>query len=323
MALVVVFGALDAPQGLTQPSRPIFVFDRPFWINLHQFLYVLGRAHAKTPDSERRAVSGAPADEAGRLALLSDADRQSWQRAVTEYAAGLSRKDAVFDEPLVALEKQLVALGESPTVNDSGIPQLAATLSRVAPIYRRAWWPAHDEANRVRVEQLTALLASQGRPILDYITRAYREPWPASGYPVHIAAYANWAGAFSTDAGILIVSSTDPALEGLRGLEIIFHEAMHQWDSVVNAALTAEARRQGVRVPPNLSHALIFFTAGQAVHAIDPTYVPYAEAEGVWSRGLGSLKAAAETAWGPYLAGAGTRDEAIERLIRAAAASRK
>src|SRR4029079_16870701 len=116
------------------------------------------------------------------------------------------------------------------------------------------------------------------------------EPWPSSGYPVHLAAYANWAGAFSTDAGVLIVSSTDPSLDGLGGLETIFHEAMHQWDTAINTALTAEARRQGVRVPPNLSHAMIFFTAGEAVRSIDRSYVPYAEAEGVWSRGLGSLR---------------------------------
>ena len=33
-----------------------------FWLNLHHFLYVLGRAEAKTTDSARPAVAGAPAD---------------------------------------------------------------------------------------------------------------------------------------------------------------------------------------------------------------------------------------------------------------------
>jgi hypothetical protein len=105
----------------------------------------------------------------------------------------------------------------------------------------------------------------------------------------------------------------------LKALESVFHEAMHQWDDAIDAMLIAQARRQGAAVPDNLSHAMIFFTAGEAVRNVSPDYVPYAEAEGVWARGMSGLKPALETAWRPYLAGHGTRDEALTALLKAVA----
>ena len=44
-------------------SSTIFRFESDeLWLNLHQFLYVLGRAEAGMADAKRDAVSGAPAD---------------------------------------------------------------------------------------------------------------------------------------------------------------------------------------------------------------------------------------------------------------------
>ena len=103
--------------------------------------------------------------------------------------------------------------------------------------------------------------------------------------------------------------------EGLAGLETVFHEGMHVWDPVVDDQLAAEARRIGKRLPPGVSHAMIFFTAGEAVRRVAPDYTPVADAFGVWRRGLESLKAALEEAWKPYLDGRGTREEAITAVV--------
>ena len=82
-------------------AAPIFRFETDgFWLNLHHFLYVLGRVEAKMPDIKREAVAGAPADEAEGLKTLSDADRQAWREAVSVYANGLSKLDMVFSRPL-------------------------------------------------------------------------------------------------------------------------------------------------------------------------------------------------------------------------------
>ena len=70
-----------------QTATPIFRFETDgFWLNLHHFLYVLGRVEAKMPDIKREAVAGAPADEAEGLKALSEADRQAWREAVSVYA---------------------------------------------------------------------------------------------------------------------------------------------------------------------------------------------------------------------------------------------
>jgi len=130
--------------------------------------------------------------------------------------------------------------------------------------------------------------------------------WPAGGYPVHISAYANWAGAYSTNGGLLVVSSSRP-WERLNDLEIVFHEAMHQWDDEMAIQLGRDA-------PRDLSHALIFYTAGEAVRRVDPTYQPYAETAGIWERGMKPLRALLDKHWRPYLEGKGTRQDAIRAM---------
>ena len=89
-------------------SSPIFTFyDDEFWLNLHHFLYVLGRAENKTRDSARAAVSGAPADQQQGAASLTVSEQTVWKEAVKYYAAGPSKKDIVFDDPLPAITLEL------------------------------------------------------------------------------------------------------------------------------------------------------------------------------------------------------------------------
>src|SRR5262245_61299509 len=105
---------------------------------------------------------------------------------------------------------------------------------------------------------------------------------------------------------------------------------MDQWDGQTFTALLSQARALNVFIPPDLTHAMIFFTAGEAVRRINPTYVPYAEAYDVWPKKLSGaplpaqrLKPVLEEIWKPYLNGSGTRDEALKALVaRADAVSR-
>jgi hypothetical protein len=76
-----------------------------------------------------------------------------------------------------------------------------------------------------------------------------------------------------------------------------------------------QATRVNKFFPRGLDHALIFFTAGEAVRRVVPEHVPYAEKFGIWNRGLGPLKPALDEIWKPYLDGHGTRDEAFAALI--------
>jgi hypothetical protein len=157
--------------------------------------------------------------------------------------------------------------------------------------------------------------------VLAFITKAYKLEWPASGFPIHVSAYANWAGAYSTSGNLLVVASQTTDVQGLYGLETVFHEAMHQWDGPIFEVLRQEAIKQNKVIPRGLSHSIIFYTAGEAVRSVAPRagvpgYVPYAEQFGVWERGMSQFKEPLERVWKPYLNGQGTRDEALAALVR-------
>ena len=312
VTLAVQAAAAQAPR-----SSPIFLFHtNEVWLNLHHYLYVLGRAHAKTADASRDAVAGAPADEARGLERLTDAERAAWSDAVVFYANGPGKKDLIFDDPLAAAALALAGAADAASLPGTGIDAgMSAALGRAAPIYRKAWWPQHQAANRARQAEWQALVDRYGQQILTRITAAYGMEWPAAGYHVHVSGFSNWAGAYSTDGNLLVMSSLAAENRGDQGLEIAFHEAMHQWDSAIQSLLVAEVRRIGKRLPPNVSHAMIFFTAGDTVRHVVPGHVPYADVAGVWDRGFATFKGPLEETWKPYLDGKGTRDEAIAALV--------
>lgn len=303
------------------PAPFRFVTDA-FWLNLHQFLYVLGRAVNKTTDSSRSAVAGAPADEARGVSVMTPLERETWGAAVAFYANGPSKLDAVFDPPLISTG-QVLSRWNSNTLDGAAIPvETRDALTRVADIYRRMFWPAHRAGNEAWVKDVTPLLSKHGASILAYITRAYDAPWPQGGYVAYVTAYTNWAGAFSTDGGLLVLSSLSPDLHGSQALEIVFHESMHQWDEITFEALLRAAKSQGVRFDNRLSHAMMFFTAGEATRSAIEGHVPYAEG-GVWARGMEPLRPALAATWKPWLDGKVTREEALKNLVvKAAPAAR-
>jgi hypothetical protein len=252
------------------------------------------------------------------LAALTAAERDAWSSAVAAYADGLSRKDPVDDEPFAKMIGELARAGDAPTLGRAAVDADArAILERAAPIYRKAWWPAHRAGNEAYAAALTKLVERYGEGIRDFLTAKYELPWPATGYPVHLAAYSVWAGAYSTYGNLLVVATNDGSgMHGLAGLETVFHEAMHQWDDAVATALDAQARKLGTQVPDGLSHSLIFYTAGEAVRRAAPEHVPFGEASGRWTR-LAAVRAALDGAWKPYLDGGGasTRDNAFGGVI--------
>jgi hypothetical protein len=317
-----------------ETKNAIFVFHtNEFWLNLHHFLYVLGRAENKETDTARAAVAGAPADQERGLKKLSVKEQTIWREAVAAYAAGVSKKDIVFDTPLPAVTHALARAGDARSLTKAEIdPAIGTILQRVAPIYRKTWWKQHQDANRQWQKSIQALIDRHGAAVLAFITNAYKMQWPAAGFPVHVSGYANWAGAYSTTGNLLVMSSQNPELQGLYGFETAFHEGMHQWDEPIFEALRQQAIKLNKFFPRGLSHSLIFFTAGEAVRRVvgnerngppkrrtvgtsDSDYVPYAEKYGVWQRGMATFKVALEETWKPYLDGRGTRDEAFAALI--------
>lgn len=298
-------------------TSPIFIFHTDeFWLNLHHFLYVLGRAENKERDTARAAVAEAPADQDRGLKMLTEKEQKIWRESVAAYAAGVSKKDLVFDTPLPAVTGALARAGDSKKLTAPDIDTgLVTVLERAAPIYRKAWWKQHSDANHNWQKSIESLIDKYGASVLAFITKAYRMEWPGSGFPVHVSGYSNWAGAYSTDGNLLVMSSQSPDLQGLYGVETAFHEAMHQWDQQIFDALRQQAIKLNKFFPRGLSHAMIFYTAGQAVLSVVPGHVPYADKFGVWQRGMAQFKAPLEEVWKPYLDGRGTREEAFAALV--------
>jgi len=299
----------------------IFTFRAGFWLHLHHFLYVLGRAENNAPDRTRRAVADAPRDQSEGLSRATSAQAAIWREAVQAYASGPSRLDAVFDRDLWQATAALSRVEEAASLDGVAVPAaMRDALERAASVYREVWWPAHGRRSRDFTDELDTWVRLDGAAILSIVTRVYGESWPAGGFPVNVSAYANWAGAYSTGDRLLVIASRDPGLAGSLGLETVFHEAMHQWDEPMQARLAAAAARQRVaRVPDGLSHALVFYTAGEAVRRVVTPHVPYAEANALWTRGpLANFKPALDTAWLPYLRTGTNRDAALDALLTAA-----
>jgi Transglutaminase-like superfamily len=175
----------------TKPAGAIFVFQTDeLWLNLHHFLYVLGRAQNHTRDSLRASVAGAPVDAEKGLATLAAADEKIWRDAVAVYADGLSKKDLIFDQPLPAITSSLATAGDASSLTGTKVdPSVAAILERAAPIYRNRWWPQHRAANRAWQSAIEKLVVQHGPAVLSFITNAYKLDWPTTGFPVHISAY--------------------------------------------------------------------------------------------------------------------------------------
>jgi hypothetical protein len=306
-----VASALLAPASL-------FEFHSSFWLNLHLFLYNAARAQAglDTRASAERALA-----ETVGIATLSSDDQQTWRAAVADYVAGPARRDLLFDEGMVAVGNQLAPLdpASSPSLigPDAGIAQ---ALGRAAEIYRRLWWPRHDAQNLAWEASMRPLIADHGPAIATYETRAFEVSWPQQPIRVDVAAYANWAGGYTSERpSHTIIPSGDPGDQHDQGLEVLFHEALHTMDYPLFRALGAAFEANGKPLPRDPSHVFIFYTAGAATRQAVAGHVPYAELNGLWERVPDFKKALPllEAHWQPHLDGQVSLNDAIAAYARA------
>ena len=234
----------------------------------------------------------------------------------------------MFQPPLAPITLTLAGTGDTEvpaTAVDGAVRQ---TLTAAMPVYRKAWWPHHRAINQRFVARLQQQVDRDGSTIVASLSRIYGLTWPASPYPTHVVAYANWQGGFSyTGRGIVLSSNDYPTNAGWYSLEIVFHEAMHQWDMRRRPVLQAQAKARQVRLAVDLSHVLVFVTAGDVVRRLHPEHVPFIDLLDVWRGTLSGsqapaarLRPAIQETWKPYLDGRGTRDDVFAAMVAAAAA---
>jgi hypothetical protein len=290
-----------------------FVFRNGFWTNLH---------HALLADAGRRAQQ-----EALALPLdgLSGGEAQAWSAALDAYDTFKGRS-VIFDDELVQINDALTGIPDdrSPTGLASA---MTAVLAAAAPVYRRHAWASQRRVNSDWIAAIEPIVERHAVSVTDAIAAAYRTTWPARPIVVDVTSDADVHGGYTTTrgpsgaAGHTTIASPDEKLQGDMAVEIIFHEASHTIDDRIVKIIDDECARQHVRAPPNLWHALLFFTAGEMVRrdlgkSNDPSYQPYADRFGVYERGWQVYRTALGRDWLRYLRGTETFDAALAALIR-------
>jgi hypothetical protein len=299
--MVALIAAASAVVGAQ--TKPLFTFHSNAWLNLHHYV--------------RAAARGGPG-----LSGLTAEEQKEWAAGV-EFYNPFAARDVLRDDGMVAIAGTLRgAEGRSNLVGIAIDPPLKATLERLMPIYRTHGWSAHDRANRAWITSILPLVERHGTAISQSLTRTYGTTWPSTPFHVDLSVVAGPVGAFSVNDHITI-SSSDPGYRGYAGLEMVFHEASHGLgllDALIQP-LNRIASEQKVTIPPQLWHAVLFYTAGELTarelkaHGID--YTPYADAK-FYDRMCGAgCRDKIAALWTPRLDDRRSISEALAALVAA------
>jgi hypothetical protein len=272
--IVAVASAFPAAQ-----QKRLFSFHSNAWLNLHH--YIRGAARGAGP-----APTGLTQEEAAQWA------------AGIEFYKPYAARDLLRDEGMVAIKTALRGAEGKTSLEGVAIDAaLKATLERLMPIYQKRWWPEHDRANREWIVVMQPIVERHGPALSQALERVYDATWPREPIPVDLTVTAGPDGAYGTGnpAHITISPST---FRGYTALEMLFHEATHgivPLFQLVSRAATA----QKVNVPPQLSHAVLFYTAGELT------------ARELKARGI-DYTAWADAGFYTTMCGAGCRDKIAE-----------
>lgn len=293
--------ATAGPAAQSKPSTPLFTFHSNAWLNLHHF----ARANARG---------------GWEPAGLSVEENQRWAEGVAFYKPYVPR-DLLGDEGMVAIKGALRAAEGKASLDGIAIDaDLKATLERMMPIYQKHWWPAHDQSNRAWIAAVEPLLERHGAALSQAMVRTYDTTWPAAPIPVDLSVTAGPVGAYTTGPPTHVtISSRDTGYQGLPALEMLFHEGSHSAISNLYERVTQAAEEQGVPVPRQLWHGVLFFTAGELTtrelkaHGI--AYTEYANA-GLYSNLCGAdCRERIARHWMPRVDGKRSVTESLSALV--------
>ncbi len=299
---VFLAGAIAIAQGRPiAQADALFSFHSNAWLNLHHILWSKGEG------------APLPAD-------MPEAERTAWAAGIEVYAPYSSR-NLILDDELLAIKEALRTTEGRTSLDglpiDSGV---RTTLERLMPIYRRHWWPAHDRTNHEWIAAVRPLVDRHGVALNQSMAHAYDVTMPDNPVWVDVSVRVHPNGAY--EAGPVthvMISSVDPSYRGYAALEMLFHERSHAWGGVLARPIVAAAKEQGASVPPQLPHAVLFYTAGELTarelkaHGID--YTHYAQG-GIYTNMCGAGcqdKLAAH--WLPHLEGNRSIVESLSALV--------
>ena len=303
-ALLATFFALATAYPFAQ-QKLLFTFHSNAWLNLHQFVRLTARGVKAEPES------------------ASEQERAQWVKGV-EFYAPYAKRDVLFDQGMVDIGTALRRAEGKPNLDGITIDaDLKMTLERLMPIYQKYWWPAHDRANREWIAAAQPLVDRHGAAISQALARTYGVTWPNQPIPVDVTVTAGFSGAYTSTDPTQVTISTDEGNRGLRALEILFHESSHGLGlfPILIQPLTQIADAQKVKIPPQLWHAVLFFTAGELTRReLKANGIDYTEYAGqqLYTNlcGAGCRDKIAQH-WTPVLDGKGSIADALSGLVGA------
>jgi hypothetical protein len=298
-------------------TTPLFDFHSNFWVNLHQVLFHEAKLRAGKPD---RGLQSAPPLAAAGIGKQDEAD---WNAAVSFYAAHFGTRQQHGDDQLVQINDDLAEQPDNGAhPNPVGLPpEMTAVLQSAAVIYRKYWWPAHNESNENWIASQRERVQGLGPKLASAMTKDLHQQWPATPIRVDVCHYVVALGyAFTTLPPHITFSSSDLSNQELIGFELLFHEASHTFADTVMNALSAEGRTQR-RDVGDLWHSLLFYTSGVELRRLLPapeqaSFMPYGYryrvyTGGNWPKYLRVL----ETDWQIYLDGKIDFTDAIHSMV--------
>ena len=296
LAAGVTIGTMPPAQ-----TNALFTFHSNPWLNLHHFARVSAR--------------GGPAPLG-----LSEGDGRQWAAGI-EFYKPYAARDVLRDVGMVGIKHALRDAEGKTSLDGIAIDaDLKATLQGLMPIYQKHWWPAHDRANRAWIAAVEPLLARHGTALRQAITRTYDTTWPPHPLPVDVTVSAGPTGAYTTGPPTHItMSAGEPSNQGLRALEMLFHESSHSPVSDLFPRVGKAAAEQKVSVPPQLWHGVLFYTTGELtareLKAHGTAYTAYGGADLYASLcGAGCREKIAEH-WTPRLDGKRSVEDALSALV--------
>jgi len=318
-ALALIAGIESRSHALqTSPSSsPTFEFHSGFWINLHHFLYHLAQPPGPPPRSPVPPPIGA----------LSADEQRAWNDAIAYYRASVIQHDLLFDDRMGEIKSALAAAERDSVLRDNAVgAELTRVLDRVAAIYRKHWWPTHNAMNDLWIAALQPLLRILGPKLGAQLATAYGTSWYPAPIRVDVSVRAGprvVAYTTGTTHGHVVVASTDPCDQGYAALETLFHEASHtivdDGQGPIGEGIAAAAKARHVPPPPNLWHALMFYTQGEFMRRdLAALGVPYEPESGICDVYRGAwirYRNAAALFWDPYLSGKVPLDSALNNVV--------
>ncbi|HVR40078.1 MAG TPA: hypothetical protein VMU84_13355, partial [Thermoanaerobaculia bacterium] len=299
-----LLAALLSPPNAVEVER--FHLQSNPWVNLHQRL--LYAANFEAPPPQR----------------LTDEERATWLAAVETYRTYFAKRSPIFDQELVKMNAALSATFDAELPKT--IPPLPAdVLRKLIPVYMRVQWKDDDFTNQFWISLAKPMLASAAKELIAAHEKAYGMPFPKR-VRIDVSAFAGEYGAYTVGDAESVhstLSPNDPAYQGFAALEMLMHETSHGIVDINSGAIGADlnkaAKELHRRYPPNLWHALLFYTSGELARAalarrgiMDYQPIIY---RGMFDRQFRGFQQSFETHWRAMLEGKISREEAMKQIV--------